>query len=269
MSNGSEHELFEFHAGSGPLLVSFPHSGTWIPASIRARMTESGQRTPDADWFLPRLYQIESLPGMGRIVSRVSRYVVDLNRPPDDQSLYPGQSTTGLCPVRTFFDQPIYRPDQQPGPDEIAERREWFWRPYHQRLTEALTDLVDRFGYAILLDAHSIASRVPMLFEGRLPDFNFGTNNGQSCSAALQTSIERFTRQVRPWSHVVNGRFIGGYITRHYGQTDGVQAVQLELSQATYMDEPDRVWDDGRAIGVMPVIHRLIQMLEGWSPETE
>lgn len=267
MSNADWNSPFDTFQGDSPLVISFPHSGTWLPSDIAARMTEQGRGVPDTDWDLPRLYDIHSIEGVTWIASRVSRYVVDLNRPPDDESLYPGQVTTGLCPTETFDGEPIYLEGREPDGEEIELRRRNWWQPYHDRLREELDRVIALRGFAILLDAHSIASRVPRLFDGTLPDFNFGTNHSRTCSPELEQRMVTWAQRcLPPYSWVLNGRFVGGYITRHYGDTNKVHAVQLELSQATYRDEDARSWSDERANRVAPKIRRFVDLLLTWSP---
>jgi len=265
MSNGQSENLYEFHPGRLPLLISFPHSGDWIPEDLRLRMTPAGQSSHDTDWFLPQLYRIHELTHVSSIIARPSRYVIDLNRSPDGQSLYPGQPTTGLCPEITFGRKPIYANDAQPQDAEVEQRKRQYWQPYHQQLQLELERLIGIHGKVVLLDAHSIASRVPMLFDGVLPDFNMGTQHGATCEPSLSSQVQQFCDQLPGYSHADNGRFIGGYITRHYGQMPLVNSLQLELSQATYMDESDLSWELERADRVAEEIRRLIEILLDWS----
>ena len=253
--------------GSVPLLVSFPHAGTEIPASIAARMSAAARAVPDTDWHLPRLYEFARAIGASTLQPRFSRYVIDLNRPPDDASLYPGLATTGLCPLETFAGDPLYRPGQAPGPDEIADRRELYWEPYHAMLANELDRMRERHGIALLLDAHSIASRVPRLFDGQLPDFNLGTHDGRSCALNMQAELLRALQQHPEYTHVVDGRFKGGYITRHYGRpADRFHAFQVELTQRTYMDEtPPFAYRPDLAQSVRPVLDALIRAALDWA----
>ncbi len=257
-------ELFAFRAGEIPLLVSFPHSGTEIPAEMAAGMTAAGLQRPDTDWHLPRLYEFEWLHRASTIRANFSRYVIDPNRPPDNSNLYPGRPTPQLCPVHTFSGQEIYQLDQRPEPADVRHRLQRFWQPYHQQIAQELGRLKAQFGAAVLFDAHSIASRVPRLFDGVLPDLNIGTAHGQSCAEPLESAIREYLA-TQHFTYAVNGRFVGGYITRHYGQPNQqVHAVQLELSQATYMDEPSGQWHDGRAAAVRPVLEGIIDTLVQW-----
>jgi len=228
---------FQLTQGSRALLVSMPHPGTLIPPDIAAGMTPEAARLIDTDWHMDRLYDFARELGATVIQARYSRYVIDLNRPPGGESLYPGQTTTGLCPSETFRGKPLYRPGQEPDADEVARRRVTYWQPYHDALAAELERLRQLHGQVLLWDAHSIASVLPRLFDGKLPDLNFGTASGTSCAArVLEAALAQI--QGAPWSTVVNGRFKGGYITRHYGQPDrGVHAIQLELCQCLYMDE--------------------------------
>ena len=236
-------DVFSFSEGDSPLLISVPHDGRLVPEAQRARMTEAGLALPDTDWHVAELYEFARQLGASLLVARYSRYVVDLNRPPDDGSLYEGQVATGLCPRTTFAGDPLYRDDAPVSPAETADRVERYWRPYHERLAMALDELRARHGHALLWDAHSIPSRVPRLFEGELPALNLGTFDGRSCDAAVTAELERLAAE-SPYTAVLNGRFKGGYITRHYGDpSNGIQAVQLELAQRAYMDEATRELD--------------------------
>lgn len=246
-------------------MISNPHSGVFIPPEIAEHMTPAGLEKRDTDWFLTRLYDLPAIESAGMISANVSRYVVDLNRPADNQSLYPGQPTTGICPRITFQELPIYEEGFEPDEIEVAERIEHYWQPYHDQLRRELARMVEKFGFAVLLDVHSIAQKVPMLFEGDVPDFNFGTNHGQSCGTSLQAMIEKFAGEIRQYTHAVNGRFIGGFITRNYGTMENVHAVQLELNRSTYMDEKTLQWDFEKSDQVLPVLERFILALINWA----
>ncbi len=231
-------EIFTLESGRAPLLVSLPHDGSHIPDALAARMTPAARTAPDTDWFVSRLYAFARELGASILRPNHSRYVVDLNRPPDDVSLYPGQNTTGLCPSVRFTGEPVYLPGQEPDAAEVAARVERYWRPYHDALADELARLRARFGRALLWDGHSIRGELPFLFEGRLPDLNLGTASGTSCTPALQARLASVLASQTRYSHVINGRFKGGYITRHYGDpARSVEAIQLELAQSTYMDE--------------------------------
>ena len=240
-------DAFEFSAGDTPLLISVPHDGRLIPEEQRLRMTEAALAIPDTDWHVAELYGFARDLGASMLVARYSRYVVDLNRPPDDGALYAGQVATGLCPQYSFAGAPLYRDDAPVAAAEVRDRVERYWRPYHERLALALEALRARHGFALLWDAHSIPSRVPRLFDGELPVLNLGNFDGCSCSADIARELHRIAA-ASPYASVLNGRFKGGYITRHYGNPAAdVQAVQLELAQRAYMDEATREFDVGRA----------------------
>lgn len=254
-------EIFQLHRGDAPLLVSLPHDGSEIPAGLAERMTPSARRAPDTDWHVSRLYAFARELGASMIVPRWSRYVVDLNRPPDDRSLYPGQNTTGLCPTVQFSGEPVYLPGAEPDATEIAERVETWWHPYHEALACELERLRALHGRVVLWEGHSIRGFLPFLFEGELPAFNLGTADGGSCSPDLARRLGAVLAAQDGYTHVVNGRFKGGYITRHYGRPDeGVHAVQLELAQRTYMDEGTFAWDEDRADMVTPVLKALLRV---------
>ncbi|HZW17746.1 MAG TPA: N-formylglutamate deformylase [Luteimonas sp.] len=253
-------DIFTLHRGTAPLLVSVPHEGTRIPADIASRLSESARRVPDTDWHIARLYAFARGLGASMIVPTHSRYVVDLNRSEDDVSLYPGQNTTGLCPVVQFTGEPVYLKGGEPDEAEVRARVDRYWRPYHAALREELDRIRAEHGRAVLWEGHSIRGELPFLFEGRLPDLNLGTAAGASCSPALQARLEDVLAGQDDYGFVVNGRFKGGHITRHYGDPgNGIEAVQLETSQRTYMDEDSYVYDNARATRVQGVIRQLLE----------
>ncbi len=253
--------IFDLHRGTAPLLVSLPHDGSGIPPSLAARMTPGARRAPDTDWHVSRLYAFARDLGASVLVPRHSRYVVDLNRPEDDTSLYPGRNTTGLCPAVRFSGDPVYLDGQGPDAAEIAGRVERYWRPYHDALRGELARLRAAHGRVVLWEGHSIRGELPFLFEGRLPDLNLGTAGGTSCSPALQARLEAVLSAQAEYDWVANGRFKGGYITRHYGRpAEGVDAVQLEISQRNYMREDDSfAWDPARASRLQPLLRTLLE----------
>ena len=251
-------EVFRFIAGDSPLLVSVPHDGRLIPDAQRERMTAAGLAIPDTDWHVAELYDFARELGASLLVAQYSRYVVDLNRPPDDGSLYEGQVATGLCPRFTFAGDPLYEDDATVSPQEVGERVECYWRPYHERLAAALGAIRARHGCAYLWDAHSIPSRVPRLFDGELPVLNLGDFDGGSCGAGLAAELYGVA-SASPYESVLNGRFKGGYITRHYGDpANGVQAMQLELAQRAYMNETTLAYDPARAARLRVTLRALL-----------
>lgn len=263
--------IYKLKAGTGPLLVSMPHVGTLIPPALEQRLTDAARLRPDTDWHLETLYDFLDAVDATVMVATHSRYVVDLNRPPDGANLYPGQDTTALVPLDTGDRQPIYR-DAPPDAAEIAERRATYWQPYHDQLRHQLERILEQHGYALLWDAHSIKSELPRFFAGRLQDLNLGTNTGQSCGPglgelllAIAEDSARYTSTQR-YTSILNGRYKGGYITRHYGQPSRrIHAVQLELSWATYMNESHPfAFRDDLAAQVRPMLRALIDGMVRW-----
>lgn len=253
-------EPFTLIRGTAPLLVSIPHLGRHLPEEIRESFADDAEIVSDTDWHLDRLYDFVRGMGASLLMATVSRYAIDLNRPPGGESLYPGQTTTGLCPTETFRGVPLYRPGCGPTEAEIARRRETYWMPYHDALRTELARLKATHGRVLLWEAHSIASVLPRLFDGKLPDLNFGTNSGAACSPALLEAVLTPLASTEAYSHAVNGRFKGGYITRHYGAPDlGIHAIQLEMCQSLYMDEtPPFAYRKGLAAGVQPLLHAML-----------
>ncbi|HPP84031.1 MAG TPA: N-formylglutamate deformylase [Rubrivivax sp.] len=258
--------LFTLQRGHTPLLVSVPHCGTWIPDELRGRYTERALAVEDTDWFVDRLYGFATALGASLIVPRASRYVVDLNRPRDNQPMYAGRNNTELCPTRHFTGEPIYRAGQAPDEAEIRARVATYWQPYHDALAAETRRLVAAHGHAVLFDAHSIRSELPWLFEGTLPQLNLGTAEGTSCAPALRDALAALFAAQHERSWVVDGRFKGGHITRHYGRPgERVHALQLEMAWRAYMDEAPPVrWHAQRAAAITPLLHALIQTMIDW-----
>jgi len=252
--------VYDFHPGTLPLLISIPHAGTFVPETIAERFTLAGSHLADTDWHVEKLYGFAREMGASILKANYSRYVVDLNRAPDSASLYVGNPTSPVCPLLTFNDEPIYSPGREVGAAEIDMRIEQFWQPYHQRLVAELKAIRQRFGYALLWDAHSIASEVPSLFIGVLPEFNFGTRDDASCPRAVADRLLDLVTRDGKFGAVLNGRFKGGYITMKYGQPqEGVFAVQMELSRRVYMDEAAGTgWNPERARSAQALISQLL-----------
>lgn len=252
---------FQLRPGCVPLLVSIPHMGTDIPEPLRAAYAPRALAAEDTDWHLDRLYAFAHALGASVLQPALSRYVIDLNRPPDDAPMYPGASNTELCPTRFFTGDPLYRDGAAPTPGERARRREQYWLPYHDALQRELARLRREHGFALLWDAHSIRSEIPWLFDGVLPDLNIGTADGRSAHASVTQAVANAAARAGGVTHVVNGRFKGGYITRHYGRPEeGVHAVQLEMVQKLYMREaPPFDWDEARAAAIEPVLRDMVE----------
>ena len=258
---------FTFHQGTEPLLVSIPHAGTHVPEALAARLSGAALQVPDTDWHLERLYAFARDLGASVLVATHSRYVIDLNRPPDGASLYPGQNVTGLCPVDTFDENPLYPRGDVPDEAEIAARRDAIWQPYHQQLRAELDRLRAQHGVAVLWDAHSIRSVLPRFFAGQLPDFNLGTADGASCAPTLAKTLLPIAEAAPGYTSVLNGRFKGGHITRHYGEpARNIHAVQLELTWRCYMDEaPPYAYLPECAAQVQPHLRRMLEATLGFA----
>ncbi|HXZ49087.1 MAG TPA: N-formylglutamate deformylase [Usitatibacter sp.] len=257
---------YRYRRGASALVVSIPHAGTFVPWSAGASLAEAAAARPDTDWHLPRLYDFLEALDATVIEANLSRYVIDLNRPPDGSNLYPGEDTPRLCPVETFAGAALYR-SATPDGAEIARRLEAVWQPYHRRLQREIERVRSAHGVAVLWDAHSIASRMPRLFEGRLADFNLGTAKGASCHPALEKALAAALGRRAGYTCAVNGRFIGGYITRRYGRpAAGVHAAQLEIAEATYMDER-APWSfrEERAARIRPILREQLEIALEWA----
>jgi N-formylglutamate deformylase len=251
---------FTLQRGSVPLLVSMPHIGTVIPPELSGKYTRRALDVEDTDWHLQRLYDFLPALGASVITPQHSRYVIDLNRPPDDAPMYPGSANTELCPTHFFNGDALYKPGQEPSPEEVQRRRAVFWQPYHDALVSELARIKAKHGFALLWDAHSIRSKIPWLFEGTLPDLNIGTGSGVSAHAAIADAVANACKASPHITTAVNGRFKGGYITRHYGQpAQDVHAVQLEMCQSLYMQElPPFAYAPDLALKIQPLLMNMV-----------
>lgn len=261
--------VFTLTRGTVPLLVSIPHCGENLPESFAAQMTPAARQVADTDWHLPRLYDFVLAMGGSMLRANYSRYVIDLNRPSTGESLYPGQTTTGLCPAETFRGEPVYAEGfGAPDAAETARRVDQYWKPYHEALQAEIDRLRGLHGQVLVWEAHSIAGLLPRLFDGELPGLNVGTFAGASCAPAIREAVVSATAS-GPFTWVADGRFKGGFITRHYGRPgDGVHTVQLEMAQKLYMDEAAPFgWLEDRASGVAPTVRAMVMAAFGALPE--
>jgi len=265
--------VFTLERGTQPLLLSLPHVGTAIGDDVIPALAPRALALEDTDWHLAAVYGFAHELGASVLVPRYSRYVVDLNRPPENAPMYPGANNTELVPTRFFTGDALYRGGRVPDEPEIARRVDVYWRPYHDALAAEIARLVAAHGHAVLWDGHSIQAEVPWLFQGRLPDLNLGTAAGASCAPALRSALMAVLAAQTSFSHVSDGRFKGGYITRRYGRPgERVNAVQLEMSLATYMDEtraalPVAPVDRDRLARLQPVLRELLQTTLDWRPD--
>jgi len=257
----------EVDRGTGPVILGLPHTGTWVPDDIKARLTPRGQELADTDWHIDRLYD-GLLDQVTTVRATFHRYVIDANRDPSGASLYPGQNTTGLVPLTDFDGEPLWI--DPPNAAEIEERRKRYHAPYHAALQAELTGALNRHGIAILYDCHSIRSHIPYLFKGKLPDFNIGTNNGETCAAVLEARVAATCAATPEYSSILNGRFKGGWTTRHYGRPGiGMHAIQMELAQSTYLIAEKAPWtyDRAKAIRMRAVLTDILASLLELAPK--
>jgi N-formylglutamate deformylase len=265
--------VFTLERGTAPLLLSLPHVGTALPDDVVRALVPRALALEDSDWHLAEVYDFARELGASVLVPRFSRYLIDLNRPPENAPMYPGANNTELVPTRFFTGDPLYREGRGPDDAEIERRRAAYWRPYHDALASELSRLVATHGHAVVWDGHSIQAEVPWLFEGRLPDLNLGTASGASCAPTLRDALSAVLAAQSTFSHVTDGRFKGGYITRRYGRPqEGVHAIQLEMSLATYMDEtratlPVAAVDGERVARLRPILRALLQTTLDWRPD--
>ncbi|UES49502.1 MULTISPECIES: N-formylglutamate deformylase [Roseibium] len=254
--------------GDGPVVLGVPHAGTFVPDDIKARFNDTGLKLADTDWHVDRLYS-DLLPGATMVKANFHRYVIDANRDPEGVSLYPGQNTTTLCPTTDFDGRPIYQSGMEPQTGEIEARRLAWHAPYHAALQAEMERVRAKHGVAILYDCHSIRSVVPFLFEGTLPDFNTGTNNGTTCASAIEAAVVACTQAAEGYTSILNGRFKGGWTTRHYGRpAEGFHAIQMELAQKTHLATEDTpfAYDEAKADRLRAHLKDILSALENLAP---
>ncbi len=256
-------EIFELTEGVLPLVVSIPHAGTRLPDEMLSSMTPEALALSDTDWDVDRLYGFAKDRGASVLKAHYSRYVIDLNRPPDNAALYPGQVKIDLCPLETFDGESLYKDGLEPDEGEIGKRLNDYWHPYHQALENELARIKKEHGYVLLYDAHSIRSYVPRLFEGELPALNLGTCNNYSCAPAMaERAFEAAGRAA--YKAVLNGRFIGGYITRYYGDpAKNIHALQMEIGQDSYRDTEG--YNEALASALQPVLGSVWESMLDWA----
>lgn len=257
----------EIHRGDSPIVLGLPHTGTHVPDDIQARLNTRGQGLDDTDWHIHTLYD-GLLPSATTVRATFHRYVIDANRDPSGVSLYPGQNTTGLVPLTDFNGQDIW--DNAPTDAEVEARRQAFHAPYHAALEAELARVRDLHGIAILYDCHSIRSNIPFLFDGTLPDFNIGTNLGTTCAAQFEAAVQSLCQMADGYSTVTNGRFKGGWTTRHYGRpTEGLHAIQMELAQSTYLTDEAAPWtyDDEKSARLRGHLKTILTTLADLAPD--
>jgi N-formylglutamate deformylase len=261
-------QVLTLHRGTTPLVVSLPHVGTYVPPELLARMHPRAAEVEDTDWHLERLYDFVRDLGATLLVPRASRFVVDLNRPPENAPMYAGRNNTELCPTHFFTGEPLYREGQAPGEAEARARVATWWQPYHDTLRAELARAKAAHGHAVLFDGHSIKSELPWLFDGRVWDLNLGTVDGASCAPTLRAALVAVLEGQARYSQVADGRFKGGHITRHYGRpAEGIHTIQLEMCWRCYMHEsPPYAYDEARAAEVTPLLRQLIETMRDWRP---
>ncbi len=261
--------VFEIRRGASPVILAFPHTGTDVPAAIWERLNDNGRRLADTDWHIHRLYD-GLLTDATTVRATFHRYVIDANRDPAGTSLYPGQNTTGLVPETDFDGQAIWRDGEEPTGGDIAARLRDFHAPYHAALAAEIARVKAIHGIAVLYDCHSIRSHIPFLFEGRLPDFNIGTDMGRTCAPEIEAAVVEIAARADNYSSVLNGRFKGGWTTRHYGKPEtGVHAIQMELAQSTHLatETPPFAYDTAKAERLRGHLETILKRIERIAPE--
>lgn len=268
-------EPVSISSGDSCLVLTMPHTGTWLPPEVFYSLNENGQSLSDTDWHVDQLYA-DLVPSATIIRANFHRYLIDANRDPTGRSLYPGQNTTGLCPVTDFDGLPIYLDDKEPDRLDIQGRLSNFHAPYHEAIEAELARIKKQHGVAVLYDCHSIRSKIPFLFEGVLPDFNIGTNGSVTSAPEMEIATAEKCSSTKDFTTVLNGRFKGGWTTRHYGRPEeGVHAIQMELTQSAYLETEHSpfAYSDAKAERLRPhlktVLQNLIALAKDANPRKE
>ncbi len=257
----------EITQGQSPVILGLPHTGTHVPTAIWTRLNDNGRLLADTDWHIERLYD-GLLDSATMVRATFHRYVIDANRDPEGASLYPGQNTTSLVPETDFDGLPIWKAGQEPTQADITERLAAFHAPYHAALLAEIERVKALHGFVVLYDCHSIRSRIPFLFEGRLPDFNIGTDCGKTCAPEIERIAVEAAQRAAGYTCVLNGRFKGGWTTRHYGRPQtGVHTIQMELAQSTHLQTqaPPFTYDAGKAERLRPHLRAILTGIEAFA----
>jgi formiminoglutamase len=264
-------EIVEISQGTSPVILGFPHTGTYVPAPILERLNRTGREIADTDWHIHRLYD-GLLPDATTVRATFNRYVIDANRDPANVSLYPGQNTTDLIPSTDFDGLPIWMEGQEPDAGDIAARVREFHAPYHDALRAEIRRVKAIHGIAVLYDCHSIRSRIPFLFPGTLPDFNIGTNSGLSCDSRIEAAAQAVASRAEGYTYVLNGRFRGGWTTRHHSSPqEGVHTIQMELAQSTHLERESApfTYDEGKAERLRVHLGEILRRIEALAIEIQ
>ncbi len=251
-----------------PILVSVPHSGTEFPEDLEKFFKEKFRKDPeDTDWLVHKVYDFLPSLGIPVLHAKYSRYVVDLNRDPDDVALYnDDRFITGLFPTHSFTKEALYK-DKSTQEEALSEfDRKWrmdrFYWPYYRAIQSHLTEKRDQHKAALLFDAHSIARSVPSLSAEPFPDLVLGTQMGFTADKKLiDAALEVLERSPYKVSH--NDPFRGGNITRNHGNPEmGFHAMQLEMCQDLYLAEDGRSLDPEKTEQLRNTLSLLFRELE-------
>jgi len=227
-----------------PVVASIPHAGTWLPPGYATRLASDAMRAlPMTDWHLPRLFDFLPALGVTVVAATVSRFVIDLNRPPHGEALYPGRFETGLVPLESFDGDPVF--SEPPSESDIAAARRDIYDPYHAARCGLLERRRDEAGRVIQLDLHSVTPAANRISGPLTHEIMLGDRDGASCARWLTREAEAAYAQAG-FSVAVNDPYKGGWITASGGSLDGVEALQIEMSWAAYMEtgrEPAKAVD--------------------------
>jgi len=218
-----------------PVIVSIPHSGTYMPLDIERRIDDKEmQALPMTDWYLHHLYDF--LPAMGAtiIYANYSRNVVDMNRSSQSEELYPDRFETKLVAEQTFQGKKIFT--NYPTDLQVHHHTINAHQPYHLALSTMLKDYKKRHGKVYLLDLHSIAPHKTLIHDELKRDIYLGDRDGNSCNTDWTDRVA-FLFKIHSFSVEKNDPYKGGYITHHYGQDENIEALQIEMNQAVYLSD--------------------------------
>jgi len=249
-----------------PILVSVPHCGTAFPSDIAAHYQQQKiAQVDDTDFFVHKIYDFVTDMGITLIYAHYSRWVIDLNRSPENKALYTdGRIITSLTPTTDFLGNPIYTSAvAEPNYEEVERRKALYFQPYYDKTTEILNAFKAAFGYAILWDAHSIRRQVPTIQEVSFPNFILGTNDGKTASEELIQAAKKGLTSSH-YDLTYNTPFKGGKITRHFGNPkQGIHALQLEMTKILYMDDAELQYHVGRANKLRHTLKYTLGLIAG------
>lgn len=219
----NEIEIWNDDKNKIPLIVSIPHSGTYIPQTMQEKLVDN-LILANIDWYLPNLYSFLKDLEITTIINNVSRYVIDPNREITDS--INTSYVDNYVYTKTTFNNPMYNTDLED--EEIRDRITKYYAPYHQALEKLINDKLSYFNKIYLIDLHSFGKNIDA-------NIILGNKNGQTFNKEF-TMLIKDTLEKLDFIVSLNSPYSGGYITKRYANNK-IETLQIELSYKKYIDD--------------------------------